>query len=189
MKPMLHPEKWILLYGNYLLNYAFFRLKDKETAADLVQDTFIAALKSKENYNGTCSEKTWLTIILKNKIVDYYRSKLGKSISNTDSLNDSFGYFFDINDAGEHWNEKAQPKEWNTPEKITINNELSIALKDCVHKMPEKLAVIFTLRYLEETETAIICKDLNISSSNYWVMIHRAKLQLRECLEKNWIRK
>ena len=104
-------------------------------------------------------------------------------------MNDSFGYFFDINDAGEHWNEKAQPKEWNTPEKITINNELSIALKDCVHKMPEKLAVIFTLRYLEETETAIICKDLNISSSNYWVMIHRAKLQLRECLEKNWIRK
>ena len=71
---MLNPKTWISLYADYLLNYAYFRVRNRELAEDLMQDTFISALKSQHTYNGTASEKTWLTAILKNKIIDYYLS-------------------------------------------------------------------------------------------------------------------
>ena len=185
---MLEPEKWISRYASYLLNYAFFRVKDKETAEDLLQETFISALRSKDKYNGDCSEKTWLTIILKNKIIDHYRSKQYKQLQVTDSIDKFYDSYFNVKD-GDHWQEDKQPQEWGDAARPLEQKELSAVLINCMSKMPEKLAAVFTLKYMEDVQTETICKDLQITSSNYWVMMHRAKIQLRECMEKNWFRK
>jgi len=183
---MLHPENWINLYADYLLNYAYFRVRDRALAEDLIQDTFISALKSQHTYNGTANEKTWLTAILKNKIIDYYRSKLNKYSKLTDSIDNNTNNDFFDSKTDFHWMKGKQPNEWNTTERQLESNEFNTALSDCMQKMPEKLSAVFSLKYIDDEQTEVICKELNISSSNYWVMIHRAKLQLRECLEKNW---
>lgn len=86
---MLDPKNWISAYGDYLLNHAFFRVRNRELAEDLVQETFISALKSRDTYNGTASERTWLTAILKNKIIDHYRSRLNKQTQQTDSIDNN----------------------------------------------------------------------------------------------------
>ncbi len=183
---MLNPKNWINLYADYLLNFAFFRVRNRELAEDLIQDTFISALKSQHTYNGTANEKTWLTAILKNKIIDYYRSSLNKYSKLTDSIdNNTNDDYFDEKKSF-FWAESKIPTNWNNTDIQIENNEFTSILMNCVDKMPKKLASIFSLKYLDDEETDIICKDLGISSSNYWVMIHRAKLNLRECLEKNW---
>lgn len=183
---MLHPENWISLYADYLLNYAFFRVRNRELAEDLMQETFISALKSQDTYNGTANEKTWLTAILKNKIIDYYRSKLNKQTKITDSIDNNTNNDFFNADDGFHWFEKKQPHNWNNTDKTIESDEFNKILLHCMKKMPEKLSAVFSLKYLDDEATENICKELGITSSNYWVMMHRAKLQLRECLEINW---
>lgn len=185
---MLQPQNWITLYADYLLNYAFFRIRNRELAEDLIQDTFISALKSQHTYNGTASEKTWLTAILKNKIIDYYRSKLNKYSKLTESIDGNTNNDFFDKETDFHWMKGKQPNEWNTTERQMESSEFNSVLKDCMNKLPEKLASVFSLKYIDDEEKDVICKDLGITSSNYWVIIHRAKLQLRECLEKNWFR-
>lgn len=185
---MLEPEKWIQRYASYLLNYAFFRVKDKETAEDLIQETFISALKGRADFHGAASEKTWLTTILKNKIIDYYRSKQNKYSRVTDSIDQFYDSYFSAND-GDHWQTDKQPLDWNDAGKPLEQKEFNTVLHRCLSKLPEKTAAVFTLKYMEDVETETICKDLEITSSNYWVIIHRAKIQLRECMEKNWFRK
>lgn len=184
---MLQPENWIALYADYLLNYAFFRVRDRELAEDLMQETFISALKSQQTYNGTAGEKTWLTAILKNKIIDYYRSKLSKYTKLTDSINNTTNNDFFDEKTDFHWMKGKQPSEWNTTERQIESSEFNSAFMDCMQKLPEKLSAIFSLKYIEDEQSEVICKELSITSSNYWVMMHRAKLQLRECLEKNWL--
>jgi RNA polymerase sigma-70 factor (ECF subfamily) len=185
---MLNPKNWVALYADYLLNYAFFRVRDKAFAEDLMQETFISALKSQHTYNGTANEKTWLTAILKNKIIDFYRSKLNKYSKLTDSIDNNTNNDFFNADTNFHWFESKQPHHWNNTDKAIESDEFNIALNNCMKKMPEKLAVVFSLKYIDDEATEHICKEVGITSSNYWVMIHRAKLQLRECLEKNWFK-
>lgn len=183
---MLNPKNWISLYADYLLNYAYFRVRDKALAEDLMQDTFISALKSQHTYNGTANEKTWLTAILKNKIIDYYRSKLSKQSKITDSIDNNTNNDYFNAETSYHWFEKKQPQDWNSTEKSIESIEFNTTLVNCMKKMPEKLAAVFSLKYIDDEATETICKEVGITSSNYWVIIHRAKLQLRECLEKNW---
>ncbi len=183
---MLQPEKWIELHTDYLLNYAYYRIHDQALAEDLVQDTFIAALKARDSYNGIASEKTWLTAILKNKIIDYYRSRINKYNKITDSIDHDLNNDYFNADDHFHWMKNKAPLTWNNTEKKIEADEFNKTLIDCMSKLPNKLSAVFSLKYIDEEETDIICKDLGISSSNYWVMMHRAKLQLRECLEKNW---
>lgn len=171
---MLEPDKWIQLYANYLLNYAYFRVKDRETAEDLIQETFISALKGKNNFNGESSEKTWLTKILKNKIIDFYRSKLNKYAQVTDSIDSFYSSYFNANDT-DHWQDDKQPHEWADASKPLEQKEFQSVLQACMGKMPEKFAAVFALKYMEDVDTETICKDLQFTSSNYWVIIHRAK--------------
>lgn len=185
---MLNPKNWVTLYADYLLNYAYFRVRNRELAEDLMQDTFISALKSQHTYNGLANEKTWLTVILKNKIIDYYRSNLNKHSKLTDSIDNNTNNDFFNSDNTYHWFEKKQPQEWNNIEKSIESTEFNSALNNCMQKMPEKLASVFVLKYMDDKATEDICKEAGITSSNYWVMIHRAKILLRECLENNWFK-
>lgn len=184
-KHTLNPEKWVILHADYLFNYTISRINNHEQAKDLVQDTFFAALNAKENFQGKASERTWLISILKRKIVDYYRKI--NSIKGKAEI--KMNFYSDGDHEGD-WIEERAPTDWNAEiEKSIENEELSVVLENCINNLPEKYAMVFRMKTIQQFETEEICKELEITSSNLWVIIHRARTQLRACMEKNWFKK
>lgn len=178
----INPNKWIDLYSDYLFNYTISRVKDRETAQDLVQDTFFAGLKAMKNFKGKASERTWLISILKRKIIDYYRkinSKKGKAEIRV-NFND------DAQNEGDWLEQRVADPFDRTAEDNIENNELGLAIYTCLSKLPEKQAEVFKMKTLLGYETEVICNELNITASNLWVIIHRARTALASCLEKSW---
>jgi RNA polymerase sigma-70 factor (ECF subfamily) len=171
-------NEWIKKYSDTFFNYLYKRVPDKPAVKDILQETFIAAWKNFGSFKKEADEKTWLFAILKNKLIDYYRMQ-AKSITN---LTDN-SYFFDNED---HWTEKAGPKQWQEAAAALNKKEFYDVLEQCKSKLSPMQQLTFTMKYLDEHETNFICKVLEITPSNYWVIIHRSKLQLRQCLEKNW---
>lgn len=187
---ILNPNNWISTYGDELYGYAMSKTSNSELAEDLVQESFLAGLKSLENFKGNSSERTWLFAILKFKIADHYRKASTKNEISNSKLGNEEGSFIDnyFTEDGD-WKENAVPKEWGIDFSTAIENkELGIALNNCIDKLSESQKQLVILKLVDEIETEIVCKELNITSTNYWVIIHRAKLQLRLCLEKNWIK-
>jgi RNA polymerase sigma-70 factor (TIGR02943 family) len=190
---MLNPEKWVDNYSDYLFTYAFMRINDEDEARDLVQETFLSALKAKNLFKGEAAEKTWLVSILKRKVIDLYRKnavRKEESFEESEQYKVAYGHYFTEEGfiKGE-WNKQTRPSEWNFNENSPIEkNEFKKILSACIGKLPKTWASVFTLKHIEEEESEKICKELEISSSNYWVILHRAKLQMRECLEKNWFK-
>lgn len=187
MNPSKRAESWVEEYGDLLFRFAYQRTSDRETAEDLVQDTLLSAFKSLDTFKEEASDKTWLMRILRNKIIDHYRktrtrpSEDEASVKKTTSLTP----FFD--DSG-GWNIENAPQSWSeTPDVKMEQGELGNALNDCIDQLGGKGAAAFRMKYLDDEESEEICKVLNITSSNYWVLIHRAKLQLRECMEKSYL--
>ena len=178
----LNPDKWIDNYADYLFNYAVVRVNNSDVAKDLVQDAFFAALKSAKNFQGKSTERTWLVSILKRKVIDYYRkinSKKGKAEVRMN--------FYDDGENEGSWLEERVPQSWNnTTEKDIENVELKNQLDTCIDNLPEKYALVFRMKTIQEFETEEICKELDITASNLWVIIHRARTQLRKCMEDNW---
>jgi RNA polymerase sigma-70 factor (TIGR02943 family) len=157
-------------------------------AEDLVQDTFLSALKALDTFRGNASEKTWLTGILKNKIIDYYKkasTRYEKKESDNSRAGTNYDYFFSEEQNG-HWTDEQGPSEWDN--QSLESKEFYGIFNRCLGKLPEKWALAFSRKTLDEVPTEEVCKELGISSSNFWVIIHRAKLQLRACIEKNWIK-
>ncbi len=186
------PLNWITNFADYLYNFAYVRVNNKELSEDLVQDTFVSALKSLDNFKAESNERTWLTTILKNKIIDHYRKKSRQNKQDLHSENEnsesSLDYFFNQNK--QHlgdWNSNTAPNHWKTEFETPYDRkEFHKILEDCLSKLPERWSMVFKLKHYDDCTREEICKELLISSSNYWVIIHRVKLQLRECLEKNW---
>ncbi|NNK75252.1 MAG: sigma-70 family RNA polymerase sigma factor [Maribacter sp.] len=178
----LHPEKWVDKYADYLYNFAISRVSDSELAKDLVQETFFAGLKSAKNFKGTAAERTWLIAILKRKVVDYYRkinSKKGKAEvrMNYSSHSDTEG----------DWLEEQVADPLSILENDEIENEeLGMAIQDCISKLPKKQSLVFTMKTIRGMNTEDICKELGINPSNLWVMIHRSRTALMSCLNQNW---
>ena len=178
----INPNNWIDLYSDYLFNYTITRVNDREIAQDLVQDTFLAGLKSMKNFKGEASERTWLISILKRKIIDYYR----KINSNKGKAEVRINYNSDAESEGDWLEERvADPYDKTAEDKIQ-NSELSDAIHNCLGKLPQKQADVFKLKTIQGFETEVICNELNITASNLWVIIHRARTAMADCLEKNW---
>jgi len=187
-KTTLVPESWLKTYGDYLFSYALLKVSHKETAEDLVQETFVSAIKGKDTFLGDSSEKTWLVAILKNKIIDYYRKRdvLRDSTDYLTETEDDFSQHFFEKSNG-HWLTDAAPQHWTESADAALNKvEFEKVVQWCIQKMPPKLIPIFTAKFLDEEDSDSICKVQNISSSNYWVILHRAKVLIRSCLEQNW---
>ena len=182
----LSPENWITNYSDEMYRYTLSKTSDHSLSEDLVQEAFLGALNSLENFKGESSEKTWLYSILKFKIADYYRKSSTKNeLSNTLSNNDYSDYFFD--EYGE-WNEQTAPCEWSIDACSALENkELGAILTNCIEKLPKTQRQLINLKLVEEEETEKVCKEMQLSSNNFWTTIHRAKLVLRDCLEKNWL--
>lgn len=185
---MLSPENWIDNYSDYLYVFALRRVNNEEVALDLVQDTFLAALESKDRFLGNSSEKTWLTAILKNKIFDYQRKLYSTSTSSLNALTDTHGDAVFFNENG-HWNPEEQYNELNSvlvqPTHLE-QKELDQIIKQCINTLPLPARDLFYAKMIDEEETEKICKLLNITTTNFYVMMHRARLLVRSCIEKKY---
>ena len=184
-KHILNPNNWVQAHADYLFNYTISRVNNHEMAKDLVQETFFAGLKAMKNFQGKASERTWLISILKRKIIDYYR----KINSAKGKAEVKVNFYSDGEKEGE-WLEERVPTTWNNEaEKNIENDELKEVLENCINNLPEKYEMVFRMKTIQHFETEEICKELDITSSNLWVIIHRARTQLRKCMEDNWFNK
>ena len=178
----INPNNWISEYSDYLFNYTISRVNDREMAQDLVSETFLAGLKSMSNFKGEASERTWLISILNRIIIDYYR----KINSNKGKAEVRMTYNSDSEAEGDWLEERVADPFDKTAEDKLENSELGNAIHECLGKLPQKQADVFKMKTILGYETETICNDLNITASNLWVIIHRARTALADCMEKNW---
>jgi len=183
---ILDPRKWVAAHADYLYGYAITRVNDEEQARDLVQETFLAALQRVAQFEGRSSERTWLTSILKNKIVDVYRKKSSGlklvSINEPDMEPDNF-----FGEDG-HWLVEHGPKAFGIEREDHLEKkEFQQILQKCLGKLPVLWKAVFTMKHVDDEASEAICTELKVTPANFWVIIHRAKLNLRACLQKNWI--
>jgi RNA polymerase sigma-70 factor (ECF subfamily) len=185
-----NPERWVDDHGDVLYRYALARVRDATVAEDLLQETFVAALKAQEGFAGQSSERTWLTGILKHKLIDHFRKRSREvPFDPTEPLPAAFEMQFD---AAGHWNVAAGfgPKDWGSDAAGDMENkEFWEILDNCLGKLPPRTAQAFTLREMDDLPGEEICKVLQITATNLWVLLHRARMQLRQCLEMNWFSK
>jgi RNA polymerase sigma-70 factor (ECF subfamily) len=182
-KTVLRPEAWLENHGDYLFRYAMARLGNKEIAEDVVQETFLAALKGRDQFKGEASERTWLTGILKHKIMDYFR-KSSRELPIGD-LNLSEDPSIDPFDAKGKW--KTEPASWgNNPEDTLEKKEFWKTFEFCMTSLPKRLAQAFALREFEDMTIEEICNLLKVSATNSSVILFRARARLARCLEANW---
>lgn len=182
----LDPNTWVDKYADGLLSFSFSRLNDREAAKDLVQDTFFSAYKNLNQYRGEVQEKSWLFAILKNKIIDYYRSKSRSMVRMPEGDVIEENAMFDENG---HWTTSGLPSVWSSDLKDGLEQkEFYVVLDNCRKKLPEMQNIVFSMKLLDEYPASQICKELGVSASNYWVLMHRAKLRIRKCLEMNWFK-
>ncbi len=169
--------------GDYLLHFALSRVRDVETAEELVQETFLGAAKSQASFRGQSSPRTWLTSILKHKILDHLRKRTrDKTVQFEDLGGDETNAFFD--DTG-HWAVGAV--EWTKDPAIKFERkEIMEVLQSCIDALPDKLRTVFYLREIDGLSTGELQDTLGISSNNAWVILYRARMRLRECMELKW---
>lgn len=183
---------WLDQHGDYLFKYAVFRLRDQTAAEDAVQETFLAAIKAYEKFEGRGSERTWLVGILKHKITDHFRrSSREAPIGEGEDAGPEHNEFFTRTDGWDHhWSNDYAPNEWHsTPAELVEQEDFWRVFSDCLSPLPQRTASAFTLREVDGLSSEEICQMLNVTVNNLWVMLHRARLHLRNCLERNWFRR
>lgn len=172
-------------HRRYLLRVARLQLRDPDLAEDVVQDTMLAALKAREGYTGASTIKTWVTGILKHKIVDAIRARQRAPVAMAELDDegdiDDFDVLFKKNGA---WADR--PAEWGDPEASLSRQQFFDVLEACLTVLPPKTARVFVMREVMELATEEVCKELAITPNNLWVILYRARMALRLCLEKNW---
>lgn len=188
----LNPAKWVELYGDYLYRYALLRLNNREEAEDAVQETLLSAHGAIARFERKSSVRTWLISILRNKIIDHIRkASREKSVSYDDTIgSDSLTNDSAVTDS---FNRLGIWKKWygaweGNPEALVEQKHFIDNVKRCLLKLPANLRNVFVLRTLDNLETEEICDRLDISANNVWVILYRARLRLRECLDVNWFK-
>jgi RNA polymerase sigma-70 factor (TIGR02943 family) len=173
-------KSWVREYSDLLFSHAVQRGFDHDGARDLVQDTFLSAWKNIERFEGKASVKNWLFVILKNKITDHYRKASARVTVFISQYDPAF-------DDADHWELSSYPKELTiNPADAADGVEFNQILENCSGKLNKAQKAVFFMKYVDDLESDDICTQLSISANNYWTLLHRAKVQLRACLEKNW---
>ncbi len=171
-------------YGDYLYSYALYRISDLSLAQELVQDTLTAAIEAKKNFKGKSSEKTWLTGILKYKIIDSIRKKYREPVFDSN--------FFESTTTADNFDKngkwKTGPAKWaSNPEHLLEQKSFLNIVKQCLKDLPKRPARALALREMEGESTRIICDILNVTRENCWVILHRARSLMRKCIEARWL--
>ena len=164
----------------YLMRFALLQLRNETAAEDAVQETMLAALQGASRFAGQSSLKTWLVGILKHKIIDHLRRQ-AREPQAYDTTYDDFDAMFE--DDG-HWCEP--PTDWGRPENTLEQKEFFKILDLCMQALPANTARVFMMREWLGLDTEEICKELKMTATNCWVVLYRARMSLRACLEKNW---
>lgn len=177
------PAQWVDLYGDQLYCYALRILRDPEAAEDVVQETFLGALRKKKDFQGRSLEKTWLFGILKHKITDHLRKRKPQTELDDQAVADEETKTF-FNDKG-HW--QIPVGKWNSqPEDLLERSRFIEILRSCLEALPLELNKTFNLREMQGIPSKDICDILGITQNNLWIRMYRARMKIRDCLDKNW---
>ncbi len=177
-------SEWVNNFAGEMLSWARHKTSDRNSAEDLVQETFLAAAEKFNTFRNESEPRTWLFGILNNKISDFYKSQFKKQKYFTVFTNDTLEQFFDN---GGHWKKESAPKVWNVDEQHLLDSkEFNRIFAECLEELHPQWHACLTMKFLEEKTPRQVCQDLGISDTNYWQILHRAKLRVRNCLEKNW---
>lgn len=170
-----------------LLRFAALQLRDDAAAEDAVQETMVSALESAHRFGQRAQFKTWVFAILKNKIIDLIRRRKREVALDPDEIpEDSFDALFDEDG---HWQSDAAPADWGDPAQSYENERFWAVFHVCLERLPANTGRVFMMREYLGFDTDEICKELAISASNCWVVLHRARMALRLCLEQKWFGK
>ncbi len=175
------PARWVDEHGDYLYRFALARVGRPEAAEDLVQETLLAALQSAGRFAGRSSERTWLTGILKNKVIDRLRrltrTQAAAEVTAADDWVDG------LYDHSGHW--KSAPGRWGTdPAELMQRREFWDAFERCLEGLPDRLREVLSQRLLDEVPAPEVCQTFGISATNLWTLLHRARLRLWHCLDR-----
>lgn len=168
----------------YLLRYASMQLRNPDAAEDVVQETLLAALTGKAGFAGRSNLRTWLTGILKHKIVDSIRRSRREHPAEAAGPEAETGELDALFDERGHWRET--PDAWESPDGALEQKQFLAALEKCLHGLPVRTAEAFMMREHLGLDTGEICKELGVTSTHCWVLLYRARMALRLCLEANW---
>lgn len=177
------PARWVDEHGDYLYRYALARVGRTEVAEDLVQETFLAALRALDSFAGRSSERTWLTSILKNKLIDrlrqQHRTLVAADVGMTDAWLDNLYSRHGL------WRRALTPGKWGkNPAELLEQKEFWEAFEQCRAALPDRMGVVLSLRLLDDVPAAEICEALGISLNNLWTLLHRARVRLWHCLDR-----
>lgn len=176
------PSDLVHQFSDDLFRFAFSKTKNKVVSEDLVQDTFIVAVTKLDTFRGESTHKTWLISILRNKIADHYRKKSKDNISDKE-LNDQT-YSFSPNGT---WNEENKPFVFEEQEHLLDNQEFTAIFLNCIEGLPPLWNAVIKMKYINPVKSKQICKELEITDTNLWQIVHRSKLKLKDCLNGNWL--
>jgi RNA polymerase sigma-70 factor (ECF subfamily) len=176
---------WLQKHGDALFRYALLHTGDATVAEDAVQEALLAALQSADRFDFRSSERTWLIGILKHKMIDHLRRPTRESgAGDVGAADESVAGQFTSRGT---WS--TAPRTWSSdPVQAFAAREFWDVLTDCLARLPVRLAFAFCQRELEDSSTVEICKVLDVSATNLWTLLHRARTRLRRCLETNWFR-
>ena len=176
----LDPEAWVAQHGDALYRYALMRLRNPETAAELVQEVFLHAFRGQARFDGRSSERTWLVCILRHKLIDHFRKSSREELLDPDALGDER-----IFDRAGRW--LAMPARWRgQPSEDMERREFWLAFESCLSRLPAHLSDAFLMRELEDCAAVEICDELQITPANLHTRLYRARLLLRDCLDRGW---
>jgi len=177
---LTEPEEWVDLHGDALYGFALLRTGNAHVSEDLVQETFLAALKSRSSFAGQSSERTWLVGILKHKLIDHFRKHKREQ-----PFQEEEGDTAEAFDRKGAWS--TPPGRWpKAPETLLEDQEFWQAFSACLKELPQRLREVFSMRELDDLKTEEICKVTGVTATNLWTMLHRARARLRKCLEAGW---
>lgn len=171
-------NRWTEHYSAHLLNEALYLLGNKEDAMDIVQEVFLMLCESSHTYRQEADPKTWLTAILRNKVADHYRKHYRKPPEV------SLQHFFDGKGS---WKDTSVLENWEHGEQHVLDNpEFCATFDHCINVLPQRWNTAVTMYYIRKKNTREVCSLLQISDNNFWKILQRCRLQLRECIETNW---
>ncbi|WP_182004022.1 RNA polymerase factor sigma-70 [Acinetobacter lactucae] len=190
IEDQLHNPAFLQDLRQQMIKFAFLQLSSLPQAEDVVQEALTSAFQHLDSFKGRAAFKTWVFAILKNKIIDVIRQK-SRLVAMTELFKDeeselSIDALFD---ASGHWHKYEAPQAWQSPEEMMEQADFWIIFEACLNHLPAKYAQVFMMREVIELNSNEICSKLELSISNFNVLMYRSRTRLRECLENKWLLK
>lgn len=173
-----------------MLRFATLQLRDPDLAEDAVQEALLGALRNQRSFAGRSALRTWVFGILKHKIADQLRQRArtatASELAVDDDDEDDSEVLIRLFDGTGHWHPATAPKPWRDPDASLEDARFWRVFEACLECLPERQARVFMMREFVGLKTEAICKAIGLTVTNLHVLLHRARLRLRSCLEEHW---